>query len=290
VINRLTSKPEAVPRAKSLFVFFHEFESQFGDLAQIVKLEKRMSDLFPEDPQLARFASRFTTEASKFDPTSVRPIISYKSQMKPANLPSVVPTIEEPAVAPPPQLQQPQAPPAINSPRVNPALLPISNSPKRPFDDVDNELDQPRKMVRGESPLKGAAGRRLDAARRNMARPGEGTPNASVAPPPARLPQGINFLLGIIPGAQHYRDMSFFNPEKLTNVLRGVDLNRADVPGAIARQQQYQQQHTAQQQQVQAPTPVQAPQYGQPPPQINQWGPPPPGGIGGTSASLIFQY
>ncbi|KAF2175602.1 hypothetical protein K469DRAFT_683864 [Zopfia rhizophila CBS 207.26] len=262
VVNRLTQKPESVARAKPLFVFFHEYESQFGELAQITKLEKRMSDLFPEDPQLLRFAHRFSTPT--FDPTTVRPIISPKTQMKPKMF-NIVPTVEEPLAPPPPQSQVKQPSPVLNSPRVAPALLPISNSPKRPFDESDSEAAQPRKLIRGESPLKGAAGRRLDAARRNLARASDGVSNMPVVPPPQPLPREINFLLGIIPPAHTYKETRFI-PERLVGLMRIVDLDKP----------------------ITSKPPMPQVSHGQTaaaiaPPPMNMWGsrPPPPNGISG---------
>lgn len=235
-----------------------------------------MSDLFPEDPQLARFSQRFS--APTFDPITARPIISPRSQMKPV-LPNVMPTVEEP---PAPQLQvqeQPRASPAIQSPRIPAALLQVTNSPKRPFEEVDNELAQPRKMARGESPLKGAAGRRLDAARRNQARNSEGASNLPNVQGPTPLPHYISFILNEIPNAGHYyaSGATRFNAERLVALLRATDL-----PLSVSSQQQ----------QKQPPPPTQtpvAPPMGQPPPFMNQppigqppvnpWGPPPPAGM-----------
>jgi cleavage stimulation factor subunit 3 len=267
VVNRITQKPEGIPRAKPLFAFFHEYESQFGELAQIVKLEKRMSTLFPEDPQLIRFAQRYST--TTFDPTQVRPVISLKSQMKPVMLnapPTVVPTVEE-HQAPPPQVPERRPSPVVNSPRIPTAMAPIAtDSPKRPFEDVDNELSQPRKIVRGESPLKGAAGRRLDAARRNMARAAEGTntPAGAAALPPPPLPREINFLLSVIPDRKYYAERNL-NPQRIVELFRATH-----IPSSLPTQQH---QHT--------PAPVvqhQPPPMGQP---MNYWAPQPPQGMGG---------
>ncbi|KAF2008200.1 hypothetical protein P154DRAFT_516905 [Amniculicola lignicola CBS 123094] len=256
VVNRLTQKPESVARSKPLFVFFHKYEAEFGELAQITKLEKRMNDLFPEDPKLLRFAERFSTP--QFDPTSVRPIVSPQTQMMPIMLHPIVPTVEEP-LPPPPQVQEPRiSPPAVNSPRVVPALMPMTNSPKRPFDEVDTELAQPRKLMRGESPLKGAAGRRLDAARRNMVRASEGPASAVAAPAVQPFAREINFILSIIPGAQYYHETRF-NPERMVALLQSVNIH-----GNNAR-----------------PPPTQAPITPVAPPPMH-WGPPPPAtGMGG---------
>ncbi|KAF2685690.1 Suf-domain-containing protein [Lentithecium fluviatile CBS 122367] len=219
IVNRLTQKLENVHRAKPLFIFFHDYESQFGELAQITKLEQRMATLFPEDPQLQRFSSRFANPT--FDPTAMRPIISPRTQMRPVMPAGVMPTVEEPhsAVVPHTLMQQEQrvaSPAILNSPRLC-HLLPATNSPKRPLEDAEN--DQPRKMVRGESPIKGAAGRRLAAARGNPM-VGGNTPVAAPAP----LPREINFLFSIIPPAHTYGDTTRFNPEALVQLLRHITL------------------------------------------------------------------
>ncbi|KAF1977038.1 Suf-domain-containing protein [Bimuria novae-zelandiae CBS 107.79] len=216
IINRLTQKSENIQRTKPLFLFFHDYESQFGDLAQINKLEQRMATLFPEDPLLERFTSRF--KSTTFDPTVVRPVISPRTQMRPAMPMNAVKTVEEPQQAAPqppvPEQHRLQSPAPFNSPRLG-HLMPATNSPKRPLEDADN--DQPRKMIRGESPLKGAAGRRLDAARRNNAVGGGNTPVTGPSP----LPKGVNFLLGIIPPAHTYQ-ATRFQPEAMVNLLRSI--------------------------------------------------------------------
>ena len=222
IVGKLTSKPENIPRTKPLFLFFHEYEAHFGELAQIIKMEQRMATLFPEDPQLQRFSRRFASPT--FDPTTVRPIISPRTQMKPVMpaMPGIMPSVEEAMPNAPPQIQQEQrvaspAPNLLNSPRL--VNLPVAtNSPKRPLEDGDDSV-QPRKLARGESPLKGAAGRRLDAARRNMAASGS-TP-VGLPQGPAPLPREINFLLGIIPPAHTYRETRF-KPEGMVNMLRNI--------------------------------------------------------------------
>lgn len=225
VVGKLTAKPENVHRAKSLFAFFHDYESHFGELAQITKLEQRMTTLFPEDPQLQRFAQRFS--GPNFDPTTVRPIISPRTQMKPV-MPSILPSVEEAAPPMPSQVAPEQhrlaSPALINSPRLG-NLMPVTNSPKRPLEDADDNV-QPRKLARGESPLKGAAGRRLDAARRNLATASGNTP-VGATPGPTPLPREINFLLGIIPAAHTYRETRF-NAEAMVAMLR--DNTRIPMP------------------------------------------------------------
>lgn len=201
-VNKLAQKPETLPKTKPLYVFIHEFESRYGELVQINKLEKRMRDLFPEDPLLRLFSQRFTNQG--FDPTAVRPIISPDTQTRPK--------------APPPD----QTPPANH--RSPPSFLPNTNSPKRalPLEDSDNDGGRPRKLIRGASPLKGAAGRRLDQQKRNQPPP-PAAPFDSYPPPPVSqspsLPRDILFLLSVIPKAETYHATKF-KPEELVRLLR----------------------------------------------------------------------
>jgi len=112
----------------------------------------------------------------------------------------------------------------VNSPRPPPAAVHISNSPKRPFVPDESDSEQPRKIPRGESPLKGAAGRRLDAARRREG--GSSHLNVPQSIPPPSLPREVIFLLSIIPGAHTYRETRF-NAERMVELLRNTDVNRA---------------------------------------------------------------
>lgn len=166
-----------------------------------------MSDLFPEDPMLMHFARRFTTQG--FDPTAIRPIISPATQARPKTIPS----IETPDTAQ-------KSPPS--------RYLQTSNSPKRPFlaDESDNEANRPRKFHRGESPLKGAAGRRLDQQKRNFqpnnAPPNHGQHNQQTLPPPL-LPRDVLFLLSIIPKAETYH-ATRFRPEQMVRLLRETNI------------------------------------------------------------------
>lgn len=208
-VNRLVQKPELVPKAKALYVYFHEYESQYGGLTQIKKLEQRMAELFPEDPKLLRFSSRFSSDS--FDPTSVRPIVSPATQMKPK---SVMQSIEQPTPvtnSPRPQYIQEHSP--------RPQYLQATNSPKRPFpmDDFESDLNRPRKLARGESPLKGAAGRRLDQQKRLQQNTGAAAwqPNA----PPFVIPRDITFLLSIIPAAHLSTSLPKYNAERLVRIL-----------------------------------------------------------------------
>ncbi len=201
VVSKLGQKPDTVARAKPLYAFFHDFESRYGELSQIIKLEKRMSDLFPEDQRLTLFSRRFVQQM--FDPTAIRPIISPATQARPKALPSV------------------EAPVSQETP---PNRFVQSNSPKRPLplEESDNEGGRPRKLARGESPLKGAAGRRLDQQKRNRQPyeiPQFENQPLPQGPPAPFLPRDVLFLLGIIPKADTYHATKF-KAEEMVRLIR----------------------------------------------------------------------
>ncbi|KAH6721494.1 hypothetical protein BKA61DRAFT_159597 [Leptodontidium sp. MPI-SDFR-AT-0119] len=208
VVSRLTQKPEMVSKSKALYAYFHKYESQYGELSQIAKLEQRMAEIFPDDPKLSQFAARYSAEG--FEPTGIRLIVSPATQTRPKG---VMQSIEQPQpvmqVSPRPQYVQE----ASRSPR--PQYLQTTNSPKRPFpvEDMENDLNRPRKLARGESPLKGAAGRRLDQQKRLQ----QGTPSWNA--PPFVVPRDITFLLSIIPRADLY-SATKFKPEALVRLLQ----------------------------------------------------------------------
>jgi cleavage stimulation factor subunit 3 len=184
-----------------------------------------MLTLYPEDPQLQRFSQRFA--GPTFDPTTIRPIISPRTQMKPVmpSMPSVMTSVEDAQPTMPTQIEQQHqqqqripSPTQLNSPHLA-SILPTPmthiNSPKRPLDEAfdDSSNPQPRKLARGESPaLKGAAGRRLESARRNLG-------NTPVISGPTPLAREINFLLSIIPPAHTYKETRF-RPEAMVEMLR----------------------------------------------------------------------
>ena len=209
-MSRLSQKPETVARAKPLYAFFHEFESRYGELTQITKLEKRMSDLFPEDQRLTLFSRRFLQHT--FDPTAIRPIISPASQARPKALP----TIETPV-----------------SQDTPPNRFIRTNSPKRPLpvEEEDNDANRPRKLARGESPLKGAAGRRLDQQKRNR-QPYEIPQYESQSLPQAAplpvLHRDILFILSIIPKAETYHATKF-KAEEMVRLIR-----ETTIPSSVA--------------------------------------------------------
>jgi hypothetical protein len=168
-----------------------------------------MRDLFPEDPLLRLFSQRFANQG--FDPTAVRPIISPSTQARPKVSPNGhTPTIEH---------------------RPPPSLFQNTNSPKRPLplEDSDTDGARPRKLIRGASPLKGAAGRRLDQQKRNQ-QPLQAAQFDSYPPPqtsqPPTLPRDVLFLLSVIPKAETYHATKF-KPAELVRLLRETNIPSA---------------------------------------------------------------
>ncbi|KAI2616818.1 hypothetical protein GGR54DRAFT_223338 [Hypoxylon sp. NC1633] len=185
-VKRFREKFELIPKLRPIYAYFHGYEARFGELAQVKELEKQMTELFPEDPSLAHFAARFSTDT--FNPVAARVVVSPARQMRPKTIMQSVEQLSDSGRSSP----RP-APHAERSPL--PQFAPAINSPKRPFQQDDQDEYPPRKLARGVSPLKGAAGRRLDQQRR--AQQGQGTSFHTTAPSP--IPRDITFLLGVIP-------------------------------------------------------------------------------------------
>lgn len=178
-VNRFTSgnNPASIAKSKPLFSFFHNYESKYGELSQIVRLEARMKELFPEDPALQQFSSRYRTPG--FDPLSAYPIIS-PTQTIPKSM--LQPSIEVSVAA--------------NSPIQNVIdQITSTNSPKRPLQlDDDDEDGRPQKIARGESPFRGTQIRKIPQ------------PVTQTRPPPPTLPPAIMHLLSILPKASAYTE------------------------------------------------------------------------------------
>lgn len=205
--------PEHTAKAKPLFAYLHSYESKYGELAQVQSLEERMKKHFPEDPTLKLFSSRYGTPL--FDATNVHPVIS-PLQIRTLQG-GVLPSIEAPAEV-------------INSPIQKVIDAITTNSPKRPFPD-DFEDPGPRKMARGESPLKGAAGRRMNQQQQQrQANASAGLPSFPPAPPP--LPAAVAYVLSILPKASTYVDTRF-DAVKMMELIRDVHL---PAPSAISSQ------------------------------------------------------
>lgn len=197
-VRKLASNPENVHKTKPIFAFLHEYESRYGDLVQVINLETRMRELFPEDPTLEQFAHRFSTPA--FDPTAVHPIIS-PSQTRP-----------KAAYAADQMMSRHGTP---NSRFPDPS---ITNSPKRQLEEFDDDMGRPRKFVRAESPLKTTQRRQMDQ-KRPMATQSQFRSQGSPAP----LPRDIVNLLSMIPPASAY-NAGRFSPEKMVDLIRRIDM------------------------------------------------------------------
>jgi cleavage stimulation factor subunit 3 len=229
IVSKLTKKPENVHRAKKLYLFFHDFESKFGELSQVSSLESKMAELFPEDPKLSYFARRFEQGNGKFDPTVAQPVISVIAQMRPKLLPMAQfaqsPHVDRAIITT-------YSPRPSASPR--PAQLnvldgPARNSPKRPFLADSGDEVQPRKLQRGESPLKGAAGRRLDAARRRAEGSGQASHVAA-----ASLPSDITFLLMALPKTELCANIARLNSQGLIAAIGRARLDGQGLAPAAA--------------------------------------------------------
>lgn len=210
-VTKLAQKPDTVSKAKPLYAFFHHFESRYGELNQMVKLEKRMSDLFPEDPSLVLFSRRFQEQG--FDPTIIRPIISPATQTRQKTISGID---EAPSQSPPNRLNT------------------DFNSPKRPLPTEDSDTEGPptkiARHIHDASPLKGlkgAAGRRLDQQNRNrsqdMPQFNQQYPMPMQPLPPPPLPRDITFLLSIIPKSETYLATPFV-PDAMVRLIRSTNI------------------------------------------------------------------
>ncbi|KAI0404750.1 hypothetical protein F4802DRAFT_219164 [Xylaria palmicola] len=211
-VKRFKDKPELIPKLKPLFAYFHGYEARYGELAQVHELEKQMAELFPDESSISPFAARFATD--RFNPITARVIVSPAQQMRPKT--AILQSVEDHS----PSIRGTPLPvgQAERSPR--PQLLPLNpgnlNSPKRPFPvDEAEDYNPPRKMARGASPLKGAAGRRLDQQRRQG-----GTAAAGATVP---IPRDITFLLGLIPPADTFHAHRF-RSNHMVQLIRETDV------------------------------------------------------------------
>ncbi|GKZ73449.1 mRNA 3'-end-processing protein rna14 [Aspergillus niger] len=202
-VRKLASNPENVQKTKPIFAFLHEYESRYGDLVQVINLENRMRELFPEDPTLEQFAHRYSTPG--FDPTAVRPIIS--------------PSQTRPKMAYP--AEQAMSRHATPTARYQDASA--TDSPKRQLDDFDDDMARPRKFVRAESPLKTTQRRQLDQKRTQQTMGGPSGSQFRSQGSPAPLPRDIVYLLSIIPSASAY-NAGKFSPERMVDLIRRIDM------------------------------------------------------------------
>lgn len=205
-------------KCRRLLGYMHDHESKYGDLAQIHKVEKRMKELYPDEPDISRFSHRYALP--DFDAIDVQLIISPTQA-----LPKMVQPIAVAPAALPAGLDVPKpadAPEILLGPNG-----PYVASPKRPLDDSDSEAPQ-RKFIRAESPLKGAAGLRIQSKANAAAAASGGSgfatktyiPNAASSAVPAAtpLPSHVETLLQILPNAASYNSVRL-DPAKLVAYL-----------------------------------------------------------------------
>ncbi|KAI0517028.1 hypothetical protein F5B22DRAFT_605941 [Xylaria bambusicola] len=211
-VKRFKEKPELTPKLKPLYAYFHAYEARYGELAQVQELEKQMAELFPDESSMSPFAARFATD--RFNPITARVIVSPTQQMRPKA--AILQSVEDAS----PSIRATPQPVAQIERSPRPQFMPVNpvnvNSPKRPFQvDEADDYNPPRKIARGVSPLKGAAGRRLDQQRR------QGGITASGATIP--IPRDITFLLGLIPPADTF-NAPRFKPERVVQLVRDTDV------------------------------------------------------------------
>ncbi|KAF2769106.1 Suf-domain-containing protein [Teratosphaeria nubilosa] len=171
--DTIMSEAQRKAKVRPLLGFMHNYESEYGDLAQMQKLEKRMREMFPDEPEIERFSNRFTTrsfdamaEQIVLSPTQARPKTTFLAPPMTA-VSAGMSNLEKPSL----QL-------GPNGPFVaGPGGV---TSPKRGFEEISDAESPNRrasKFARAESPLKGAAGRRIGI--------GAGGP-----PPSSNIPAG----------------------------------------------------------------------------------------------------
>ncbi len=249
-IVKATEGDEGKQRMKCrvLMEYMHDFEANYGDLDKIHKIERRMAELYPAEPEIVRFGGRFALPS--FDGMQAQLVISPTQIVPKAVMQqpyggqlgfggqqhATMPSIEKPGS------------PSANNIRLGPNG-PYVASPKRPLEDSDSEAPA-RKFQRGESPLKGAAGRRLQnqsiSSLPGSASGGAGgvgfmtknyQPSASAASGVSgagagygagaggqgHLPLEIHQLLSMIPHARTYNS-TLFDAGKVVELLRGLPL------------------------------------------------------------------
>ncbi|EME40295.1 hypothetical protein DOTSEDRAFT_138054 [Dothistroma septosporum NZE10] len=209
-------------KCRPLFVFMHDYESKYGDYAQIKKHETRMADLYPDEPEISRFSQR--SALSDFDPVAVQLLLSPSQARPKSEIPQVL---------------APQQTPLATSPRAQELILgpngPYLASPKRPLDDSDADTPQ-RKFMRAESPLKSTAGRinkgSATVPTGNVTLGGgfatktfvPGGASLPVGPPP--MPPKIIDILAALPPAHTYQGTRF-DPLKLVPYVAQVNIDHA---------------------------------------------------------------
>ncbi|OQO01677.1 hypothetical protein B0A48_12714 [Cryoendolithus antarcticus] len=230
-LTKIQSHASLTPAARSekcrpLLGWMHAFESRYGDLGQIHRLEKRMAELYPLEPDLMRFTHRFETPT--FDALKAQLVLS-PTQIRPKTS----------SYAQPPQQQfndAPQSPPDLRLGLHGPYV----SSPKRPLPlDNDSDVDTParkhQRFDRQASPRRtlppaanaaqGGSGGFVTKSYVPGSGPVGGGAGAGVGGPvgPTPLPRDVVYLLSILPNALEWR-ATRLDGGKMVGLLQGVGL------------------------------------------------------------------
>ncbi|KAK3621945.1 mRNA 3'-end-processing protein rna14 [Elasticomyces elasticus] len=259
--DKLFSAEERRGKVGVLLGFMHRFESGFGELGAVRRLEGRMRELFPEamaqDGGMGLWGSRF--EVGGFDALGVQLVLSER-QIRPKLMQQgqMMITMPDGGRVPMPVGMPPGMPPlpvvggdGEGGLRLGPNG-PYVASPKRGAES-ETEGEGPRKFMRTESPGKG--GRRgvghvgnkfvAETANGNNVNgggggfavktfvPGSAAPAASVAvekPAVFALPEKVQIILQLLPNERAYRGSgpgTVFLADRMVELLRGVDIEGA---------------------------------------------------------------
>ncbi|KAK4612177.1 mRNA 3'-end-processing protein rna14 [Fulvia fulva] len=213
-------------RCRPLLVFMHDWESKYGDYAEIVKNEALMAKLYPEEPEINRFSHRSTLP--DFDAVAVQLLLSPTQARPKTDIPQV--------------LAPEQNPLGATSPRAQELILgpngPYLASPKRPLDDSDADTSQRTKFMRAESPLKGNAGNAGVRINKGSATVPTGNVThgggfatktfvpGGLPPGPPPIPPKILEILGALPPARSYTGTRL-DPLKIVPFLATVNVDHA---------------------------------------------------------------
>lgn len=222
-------------KCRPILEYMHEYQSNFGDWNQIHRIEREMAELYPEESDVARFGAR--NALPNFDAMRLQLLIS-PSQALPKTTADIAGAAAATAQHPYPSIEYPRSPPEgisnNNIIRLGPNG-PYVASPKRALEDVSDSEAPQRKFQRGESPFK--AGHHSNNSGGGGGG-GAGFMTKTYVPPhqqasfpplgPAPLPSQLHYLLSVLPSAAHYHATPF-DPHKMVEFLRGVNLGRARI-------------------------------------------------------------
>ncbi|KAG0137661.1 hypothetical protein HOY82DRAFT_646849 [Tuber indicum] len=248
-VGRVTAE-----KARKVYEFFYKYEAHYGELDQVYMMEKRMSELYPTDPDISRFSSRYAYKG--VDPCSSLCVVSTAQQCKPISKAISPPDLDQVARYGRDFLDHPVSPPSgpANSQTVSPKGPPIKDLSD------SSEYQMLRKRHQPDSPLMGAAVQKryqprdarkqqdlMKSPDRNILDPDHGMHNGGYRhgmyknnqsqlqphhpqpmnmhqpPAPPELPTIIRALLSILPGPDKYQEERL-RPEAIVELLRNLHL------------------------------------------------------------------